>query len=232
MQPFPALSPVESSYPSPVHNYPPPPSPMDGYATTTTSYPQHAATQAPGTTMTGVPEPTNYYPAQAQQQQEQQQQPEEQKPEPKPKKMPARRKSRARKASAAPVTPQPEVVNNNNDNNNPANTPTPHPTTTTSPPNTKQCIPRLYYRFTDGAFYMQLRNEATGVESHHRMGRGTTAAETALGRFVAAARAAGFETYPAGFVFRLWRGVEGNLRDLREGVVGLGAVVVGGGGGG
>ncbi|KAH6851014.1 hypothetical protein B0I37DRAFT_404716 [Chaetomium sp. MPI-CAGE-AT-0009] len=230
MQPFPAL-PVESGYPSPMQNYPAPPSPMDGY--TTAGYPQQAAPSVPTMhtrdAMTGVPEPTNYYPTAAAQEQQAEQAKE------KAKKTPVRRKSRARKTSAA-ANPQPEPTVDNTGSyaatpmaqettqdttagttaNNGTNTTTQGTTTTTttSPTNTtKQCIPRLYYQFSDGAFYMELRSDA-GEETQHRMGRGTTAAEAMLGEFVAAARAAGVTTCPAGFVFRLWRGVGGNLADL------------------
>jgi hypothetical protein len=54
------------------------------------------------------------------------------------------------------------------------------------------------------------------------MGRGTDAAELALGRFVRAARERlGVVRCPADFVFRVWEGVEANLERLAEGL-GLG----------
>jgi hypothetical protein len=242
MQPFPTL-PVESSgYPSPMnHNYPTPPSPMNGYTTIPAGYPQQApATQASDTAMTGVPEPTNYYPTpagQAQQPQKQQQQQGEEQQKPKPKRA---RKSRARKPSAA-ATPQPEASHNTGTpGSNPATpvaqdsnsmaqgtTTTTGESTTPLSSTTKQCIPRLYYQFTDGAFYMELHNER-GEETHHRMGRGTTAAETALGAFVEAARAEGIATCPVGFVFRLWRGVVGNVEDLKAAILEAAAAGYGG----
>ncbi|KAK3297743.1 uncharacterized protein B0H64DRAFT_373057 [Chaetomium fimeti] len=216
MQPFPTLS-VEVGYPSPMQNYPALPSAMDGH---TTGYPQHGASTVPtmpttmqaSDAMAGIPEPTNYFPTPA----AHEQQAEELKP--KPKKTPTKRKSRARKASTA-VTPKPEPTADNTSTlgsnlAHPMAQETTHGTTTTTatnngttqdtntttttttnkdtPPSnpSKQCIPRLYYQFTDGAFYMELRSEA-GEETHHRMARGTTAAEHMLGEFVAAARAAG-----------------------------------------
>ncbi|KAK4040457.1 hypothetical protein C8A01DRAFT_15669 [Parachaetomium inaequale] len=193
MQPFPTL-PTQSGYPSP--------SPMNGYTDAVNQHPTVSAMPATAQTsgpMNGVPEPTNYYPSPPHLPALDQVQPQ------KAKKTPARRKSRARSKASSTTT---------------ANTPAPNIDTTTSTPppkpkpsTTNQCIPRLYYRFADGAFYMQLQN-ADGTETHHRMGRGTDAAEAALGRFVAAAREMGIEECPEGFVFRLWEGVEGNLRAL------------------
>ncbi|KAL2160098.1 hypothetical protein VTH06DRAFT_1753 [Thermothelomyces fergusii] len=81
-----------------------------------------------------------------------------------------------------------------------------------------QCVPKLYYRFADGAFYMQLQT-ASGEATHHRIGaKGTTAAEAALDRFraAAAARLGAEARCPPGFVFRAWEGVDENLRALER----------------
>ncbi|KAK4153900.1 hypothetical protein C8A00DRAFT_43278 [Chaetomidium leptoderma] len=182
------------------------PSPLNGYATS--AYPD---SPGPGGSAPDIPEPTNSYPLPQQQQQPVQQ-----------KKTPAPRKSRARK----PPTTQDD--DNNTPTTTPATTPAPITTTTTAVGGPGQCIPRIYYRFSDAAFYMQLRadnnnnnddindndNDNDTATHHHRMGRGTAASEAELARFLAAAHTLGMGPPPAGFVFRLWVGMERNLEAL------------------
>jgi hypothetical protein len=207
--------------------------PQDGYhAVPTQSYPVSASP------LTGVPKPTDYYPEQPQQQPAQK------------KKTPAPRKSRARKPSTAAIKPE----NNVDATGTPGPATTPNPSTpapltvdpniginpTGSPVSASsggQCIPKLSYRFADRSFYMQLAVEGGGggeSETHHRMGRGTTASEAALARFMEAARARfGMKgemdvCVPREFVYRMWIGEEGNLEELGR-LMGLGAGTGGGG---
>lgn len=163
------------------------------------------------------------------------------KPKKTPKKPATPRKSRSRRSSTATSSPL---------NPNPASTP---------PSTTGQCIPKLYHSFADGAWYMLLQadnnttnttntngsnsssssssqggGEAAGAgATHHRIGRGTAATEAALAQFLAEARVKlGVEEGPAGFVYRQWLGVEGNLAALREFVGGGSGSGDGVGGGG
>ncbi|KAG7285314.1 hypothetical protein NEMBOFW57_009936 [Staphylotrichum longicolle] len=242
MQHYPVL-PIQNTSPSPMHGYPRAAPHMNGSAIPT--YPRPAVSDAP--LMNTYPEPTNPY----QQQHPHQHQ---QEPHPKPKKTPAR-KPRARKASTKAPTPSrstpannpnPAKTNHKNNNNTPISEtetstgPTPGTATATATTTaTGQCIPRLYYRFADASFYMQLTADAakqhykaetttttTTTTTHHRMGRGTDAAEAALARFLEGARGMGVVEVRGGFVFRVWEGVEAGLRSLR------GFMVGGGGGGG
>lgn len=233
---YPVL-PIQNTSPSPMHGHPRAAPHMNGSAIPT--YPRPAVSDAP--LMNTYPEPTNPY-------QHQQQHPHQPQQEPhlKPKKTPAR-KPRARKASTKASTPScstpannpnPAMTNNKKNNNNTpiseteTSTATTPATATATATTTGQCIPRLYYRFADASFYMQLtadaakhQAETTTTTTHHRMGRGTDAAEAALARFLEGARGMGVVAVPPGFVFRVWEGVEAGLRSLR-------GVMAGGGDGG
>ncbi|KAK4251636.1 hypothetical protein C7999DRAFT_27710 [Corynascus novoguineensis] len=229
IQPFPTMPVETGGYPSPTHNYPP--SLINGYIVPGYQRPDVSTptiTQ-PGCSTHDLPEPTKYYP-QEQPQQSEQQQAERLKRQ--PKKPPSRRKSRARKSSAAatavtatvPTNIQPLTDNNNNNNSNnnkkknkKKNNTTPTTAIATTSGGPGQCVPKLYYRFEDRAFYMQLQT-ASGEVTHHRIGpKGTTAAEAALARFLTAAREQlGVTECPAGFVFQAWEGVEENLAALER----------------
>ncbi|AEO61570.1 hypothetical protein MYCTH_2071057 [Thermothelomyces thermophilus ATCC 42464] len=221
MQPFPMLSAEDGGYPSSNHAYPSPPSLMTGYTVPDCQQPavsKPAAAQRSSHTHDDVPEPTNYYPQEQQQVLEQQQA--GQAPQ-KSKRASARRKSRARKSSTPAVMPNSQPpTDDNTATTTMSTTATAAAAATgdTTPSPGGQCIPKLYYRFADGAFYMQLQT-ASGEVTHHRIGaKGTTAAEAALGRFLAeaGARLGGVAECPAGFVFRAWEGVEENLRALER----------------
>jgi hypothetical protein len=207
-----------------------------------------------------VPEPTNYYSQQEQNPEpaQQPQQPTKKQPAKQQKKPPAPRKSRARKGSTI-VVATPQETNNTTTAAPGPETQAPllappilaappiltaatatsqtHAQTQPQPPNQPQgqVIPKLAYRFADGAFYMQLGADNPARPSsigsglyHHKMGRGTDAAELALGRFVRAARERlGVVRCPGDFVFRVWEGVEANLERL-EAELGVGLGVVGG----
>ncbi|KAK4140890.1 uncharacterized protein C8A04DRAFT_14544 [Dichotomopilus funicola] len=183
---------------------------QDSQAQLTTRLSSRLCTMLNSSTITW---PTALMALQQQQAQQAQQAQQTQQPQPKKARKPAApRKSRARKASTAPST------------NSGARTPpgpgeagTPDNMASSTPILTSngQCIPRIYYAFADGTFYMHLTNQGGTSDTHHRMGRGTEAAETALGQFIQAAKAVGIEESPAQFVWRMWRGVEGNVEDLR-----------------
>ncbi|KAL2174322.1 uncharacterized protein P884DRAFT_280299 [Thermothelomyces heterothallicus CBS 202.75] len=217
MQPFPMLSAEHGGYPSSNHAYPSPPSLMTGYTVPDCQQPavsKPAAAQRSSHTCDDVPGPTNYYPQEQQQALEQQQAGQA---EQKSKKASARRKSRARKSSTpAVMTNSQPPTDDKTATTTMSTTATAAATGDATPSPGGQCIPKLYYRFADGAFYMQLQT-ASGEVTHHRIGaKGTTAAEAALGRFLAeaGARLGGVAECPADFVFRAWEGVEENLRAL------------------
>ncbi|SPQ27692.1 1b17cf36-88af-412e-ac06-4498dc00a1a5 [Thermothielavioides terrestris] len=175
----------------------------------------------------------------------------QQQQEPKKKKTPAPRKPRARKSSSTAAAAAASSTNPGDNPYTPTNAPIPTPgsasgsksnnnnTKSAGSKKTGHCIPKIYYRFSDQAFYMVLQHSqteeqaqdaattaaATGAAppppSHHRVGRGTAATEAALGRFLAAARERlGVEQCPAWFVYRDWLGLERNLEDLHAAVYG------------
>ncbi|KAL2143286.1 hypothetical protein VTI28DRAFT_10593 [Corynascus sepedonium] len=229
IQPFPTMPVATGGYPSPTHGSLSPSSLINGYIVPGYQPPDVSTptiTQLGGSTH-DLPEPTKYYP-QEQPQQSKQQQAEQLKRQ--PKKPPSRRKSRARKSSTAatavattmPTNTQPLTESNSNSRSSRSSrsrsnntTPTTAIAITSGGPS--QCVPKLYYRFEDRAFYMQLRT-ASGEVTHHKIGpKGTTAAESALARFLTAAREQLSVTEcPAGFVFQVWEGVEENLAALER----------------
>ncbi|AEO71328.1 uncharacterized protein THITE_2018905, partial [Thermothielavioides terrestris NRRL 8126] len=171
----------------------------------------------------------------------------QQQQEAKKKKTPAPRKPRARKSSSTAAATAASSANPGDNTYMPTNAPIPTPGSASGSKSnnnksagskkTGHCIPKIYYRFSDQAFYMVLQHSqteeqaqdaattaaATGAAppppSHHRVGRGTAATEAALGRFLAAARERlGVEQCPAWFVYRDWLGLERNLEDLHAAV--------------
>ncbi|KAL2195893.1 hypothetical protein P885DRAFT_39276 [Corynascus similis CBS 632.67] len=226
IQPFPTMPVATGGYPSPTHGSLSPSSLINGYIVPGYQQPDVSTptiTQLGGSTH-DLPEPTKYYP-QEQPQQSKQQQAEQLKRQ--PKKPPSRRKSRARKSSTAatavattvPTNTQPLTESNSNSRSSRSrsNNTTPTKAIATTSGGPSQCVPKLYYRFEDRAFYMQLQT-ASGEVTHHRIGaKGTTAAESALARFLTAAgEQLGVAECPAGFVFQAWEGVEENLAALER----------------